>query len=192
MTQFDKLYTSREKLVKTVLDLEEQISQGGGGGSYPPSGGVPKTDLASSVQASLDKADSAYQKPETGIPSNDLASGVIPDVSGKEDKMAIVAASGTSLAPAVNTYYRFDAEVGILAITLPAITDTTHISNIVFMLTTGSSPAVTFAASGTGINVIAQDGFNIEASTTYEINAIYNGVAWVVAAMKLSSTPINS
>lgn len=141
---------------------------GGGGGDYPPSGGVPKSDLSSSVRASLDKADSAIQP------------------------MAIVSASGTTLSPAVNTYYRFDAEVGTLAITLPAITDNTHISNIVFVLTTGSSPAVTFAASGTGINVIAQDGFSIEASTTYEINAIYNGVAWVVAAMKLSSTPINS
>lgn len=168
MTQFDKLYTSREKLVKTVLDLEEQISQGGGGGgSYPPSGGVPKSDLSSSVQASLDKADSAIQP------------------------MAIVSASGTTLSPAANTYYRFDAEVGTLAITLTTPSDTTHITKAVFMFTTGSSPAVTFAGAS-GINVIAQDGFSIEASTTYEINAIYNGVAWIVAAMKLSSTPINS
>ena len=51
-----------------------------------PSGGIPSTDLASGVQTSLGKADSAYQKPGTGIPASDLASGVIPDVSGKEDK----------------------------------------------------------------------------------------------------------
>ena len=122
MTQFDKLYTSREKLVKTVLDLEEQISQGGGGGgSYPPSGGIPKTDLSTEVQTSLGLADSAYQKPETGIPDTDLASGVIPDVSGKEDKMAIVAASGTTLTASVDNYYLFSSEVDTLAITLATL-----------------------------------------------------------------------
>ena len=41
-----------------------------------PDGGIPKSDLASSVQTSLDKADTAYQKPNTGIPKNDLVSGV--------------------------------------------------------------------------------------------------------------------
>ena len=115
----------------------------------------------------------------------------IPDVSGKENKMAIVSASGTALTASVDNYYLFSSEVGTLAITLTTPSDTTHITKAVFMLTTGASPAVTFAGA-TGINVIAQDGFSIEASTTYEINAIYNGVAWVVAAMKLSSTPINS
>lgn len=45
-----------------------------------PSTGIPKTDLASAVQTSLGKADTAYQKPSTGIPASDLASGVIPTV----------------------------------------------------------------------------------------------------------------
>ena len=52
-----------------------------------PSGGIPATDLASAVQTSLGKADTAYQKPSGGIPSTDLASGVIPDISGKADKV---------------------------------------------------------------------------------------------------------
>ena len=173
-------------------------------GAYvKPSGGIPKTDLASGVQTSLGKADSAYQKPSGGIPSSDLASGVQTSlgkadtavqpaaIANLESKMAIFAASGTTLTASVNNYYLFNNEVGTLAITLTTPSDTTHITKAVFMLTTGSTPAVTFAG-GAGINVIAQDGFSIEASTTYEINAIFNGVAWVVAAMKLSSTPINS
>lgn len=41
-----------------------------------PSEGVPKIDLASGVQNSLGKADSAYQKPSTGIPSTDLSQSV--------------------------------------------------------------------------------------------------------------------
>ena len=50
-------------------------------GAYvKPSGGIPKTDLASSVQTSLGKADSAYQKPSGGIPASDMASGAIPTV----------------------------------------------------------------------------------------------------------------
>lgn len=44
-----------------------------------PSGGIPKSDLASAVRTSLGKADSAYQKPSGGIPASDLAAGVIPD-----------------------------------------------------------------------------------------------------------------
>jgi hypothetical protein len=78
-----------------------------------PSGGIPKTDLASDVRTSLGKADSAlqehqsldayrtasaqdsidaaqdaaiaakYTKPSGGIPASDLAAGVIPDISGK-------------------------------------------------------------------------------------------------------------
>ena len=50
-------------------------------GAYTkPSGGIPKTDLATAVQTSLGKADTAYQKPSGGIPANDIASGVVPAV----------------------------------------------------------------------------------------------------------------
>ena len=46
-------------------------------GAYvKPATGIPKTDLSSAVQESLDKADSAYSKPTTGIPKTDLANDV--------------------------------------------------------------------------------------------------------------------
>lgn len=41
-----------------------------------PSGGIPKTDLASAVRTSLGKADTAYQKPSLGISETDLAATV--------------------------------------------------------------------------------------------------------------------
>jgi hypothetical protein len=41
-----------------------------------PDGGIPKIDLASGVQTSLNKADTSYQKPVNGIPSSDMTSGV--------------------------------------------------------------------------------------------------------------------
>jgi hypothetical protein len=109
------------------------------------------------------------------------------NIANISNKMAIISANGTTLSPSVNTYYNFASEVNTLDVTLPSVTDATHINNIVFMLTTGSAPSVTFTAP-TGINVITQDGFRIDASTTYEINAIFNGVAWVIASIKLNTT----
>lgn len=44
-----------------------------------PADGIPSTDMASAVQTSLGKADTAYQKPAGGIPAEDIADGVIPD-----------------------------------------------------------------------------------------------------------------
>lgn len=41
-----------------------------------PDGGIPAEDLATTVQTSLGKADTAYQKPSGGIPAADLASAV--------------------------------------------------------------------------------------------------------------------
>ena len=49
-----------------------------------PASGIPKNDLASGVQTSLGKADTAYQKPATGIPASDLAAAVQTSL-GKAD-----------------------------------------------------------------------------------------------------------
>lgn len=62
-----------------------------GAGTYSkPSGGIPETDLASTVQTSLGKADTAYQKPSSGIPASDLAAGVIPSLSGCATKQWVI------------------------------------------------------------------------------------------------------
>lgn len=56
-----------------------------GAGTYSkPSGGIPSSDMTSSVQTSLGKADSAYQKPSGGIPSTDMSSAVQTSL-GKAD-----------------------------------------------------------------------------------------------------------
>ena len=102
------------------------------------------------------------------------------DISGKENVMSVVAASGTTLSPFGGIYYRFDSAVGTLAITLPQINDTTRLHTIVLSFTTGSSPNVTFTTvDGKAISYF--DGFSIDANTSYEINAIFNGVKWIVA-----------
>lgn len=77
-----------------------------GAGTYSkPSGGIPKTDLASSVQTSLGKADTAYQKPSGGVPSTDLASAVQTSL-GKADSAYQKPSGGipsTDMSSAVQT-----------------------------------------------------------------------------------------
>lgn len=70
---------SSSGIPKSDLASGVQTSLGKADTAYQkPGTGIPSTDLASAVQTSLGKADSAYQKPSTGIPSTDIASGVIP------------------------------------------------------------------------------------------------------------------
>jgi len=49
-----------------------------------PSGGIPSSDLSSTVQSALNSGSSAYQKPSGGIPKTDLASAVQTSL-GKAD-----------------------------------------------------------------------------------------------------------
>jgi hypothetical protein len=57
---YQELLIVDESNVWSMEDVD--LGTGGGGGGYePPVGGIPKTDLASDVQASLDLADSALQ-----------------------------------------------------------------------------------------------------------------------------------
>ena len=53
-----KFLPDGKDLPTKLAELEDEIGQGG---YAPPAGGIPKTDLAQSVQDSLDKADSALQ-----------------------------------------------------------------------------------------------------------------------------------
>lgn len=139
---------------------------------------------------------SAGTAPEGGY-GNDIEE-ILDAVLGEDTlplqrKVVVESASGTTLSAATSTYYKFNNEVGTLAITLPAPTDLTHLTSVVFAFTTSSSPGVTFTAAeidGNAPDIYAQDGFSIEASTTYEINAIFNGESWVLAAIVISSTTI--
>lgn len=68
----------QDEIIQNASDISEK-------GTYSkPVGGIPKSDLALSVQDSLDDADSAYQKPSGGIPDTDLSSAV-QTILGKAD-----------------------------------------------------------------------------------------------------------
>ena len=65
-----------------------------------PSGGIPKTDLASAVQTSLGKADSAYQKPSGGIPKSDLVSAVQTSLDKADTAIQSITATGDATGTA--------------------------------------------------------------------------------------------
>ena len=72
----------------TISDLSDIRSGAAAGATayQKPSTGIPKTDLVSAVQTSLDNADTAYQKPVTGILSSDLADDVLDNWVSGQDK----------------------------------------------------------------------------------------------------------
>lgn len=87
----DAVVTAKIKdgnVTKAKLESSVQTSLGKADTAYQkPSTGIAKSDLASAVQTSLGKADSAYQKPSTGIAKTDLASDVQTSL-GKADAAA--------------------------------------------------------------------------------------------------------
>lgn len=118
--------------------------------------------------------------------------GVSTALGGKQDKTPIITPTNTTdvtlpitaLACAIDNYYRIDVAVETLAVTLPAMTDLTTVRTVVLYLTGGTTPSVTITSADSK-DVYYQDGFEIEAGNTYEINALFNGSAWIVAAVKI-------
>jgi hypothetical protein len=103
-------------------------------------------------------------------------------LTDKEDKVTIESASGATLTAQVGKYYTL-SNVGTLAITLPTIASgTITLQTVTFYIEAGSSPAVTFTSTH---SIYYSDGFEIAASSTYEVSAAYNGIAWVVASVKI-------
>lgn len=112
-----------------------------------------------------------------------IINGISGLLSGKEDKVTVVnVASGTSSITAeAGKYYNIAGTVGTLDVTLPTPTDTSKVLSIGFFLTTGAAiPSVSFGTSP-ATTVYYYDGWGLEAATTYEINALYNGSNWVLA-----------
>ena len=103
-------------------------------------------------------------------------------LSKKEEITSIIQSSGTTLTAEVGKYYRFDIPVETLAITLPTMTDNSVVKSVVFYMTAGSTPAVTFSSTHP---VYYSDGSEIAADSTYEVNTLWNGAAWIVASVTI-------
>lgn len=100
-----------------------------------------------------------------------------------EPRYTVTAQASSNFTAAVEHYYRFDSAVGTITITLPSITADGYTHSIFFNFTTSASPAVTFSGNGKSIQYYAD--YSLEASTKYEINALFNGSLWIIAWAKI-------
>lgn len=103
----------------------------------------------------------------------------IPNVSNKQNVMPITTATGATLSAVIGNYYRLD-NVGTLAITLPTIVGATKLQAITFLIVCGSSALVTFVPQGSE-TILYQQDFALEANTTYEVTALWNGSEWTLS-----------
>lgn len=105
-------------------------------------------------------------------------------LNGKQDVLSVSTSSAASSIDAVDgTYHVLTATINTFAITLPTMTDATKAHSIGLYFTTGATPAVTI----TGSNTIKYDSnWQIVANTTHEINALWNGAAWVLTVIHIS------
>lgn len=170
-----------EDLASIIASIEQQIAS-----KYTkPSGGIPKTDLDSAVQTSLEKADTALQEHQ--------------DISGKQDKLVsgtniktingtsilgsgnieiesggsipVVEVSGTSVALTANKFAILTTvQTSTLTVTLNAVEDDTVYNEYMMQFTTGTTaPTVSFPSS-----VVWVETPTIEASKTYQVSIVEN------------------
>lgn len=116
--------------------------------------------------------------------SNTITPITSSDIANLESKVTIESKTAGAFTAEVGKYYRFASTINsTTAITLPIPSDTTHLSGIMFYFTTDSTAnRVTFSSTAT---IKKYDGYEIAASSTYEVSAVYNGSVWVIAATKL-------
>ena len=139
-------------------------------GAYvKPSGGIPKSDLASAVQTSLNKADTALQSaPVTSV------NGRTGAVTGLEEETVVqtMTSSDTSVTLQENKFYVFP-EMTTLTVTVSAT------GMYQFRFESGAT-----ATTLTVIGATMPDSFTVEANKVYEIN-IYQGygvaTSWTVS-----------
>lgn len=158
-------------------------------GTYSkPSTGIPKNDLASDVQTSLGKADTAlqsyteqYKGTVTGVKINgttktpssgtvDLGT-VITDISGKADKITIVnhGTSSTTFTLTPNILHVW-GEVSSLTLSLSAASDETVANYYMIEFVSGATPTSLAMPD----SIAWASDLTIEANRTYQIS-ILNG-----------------
>lgn len=151
-------------------------------GTYSkPSTGIPKSDLASAVQTSLGKADTAlqsyteqYKGTVTGVKINGTtknpSSGVV-DLGYINKQLSTSTSSSMTLSP--NIYYRnTSTSLSTLTITLGSVSNS-NIINEYFVEFTTSSSGTTVSLPST-IKWANGETPTFEASTTYQISIVNN------------------
>ena len=114
---------------------------------------------------------------------NDIYVKDIEAQQNKEDKTGIVSCTVSNLPAtlSVSAYYSITDAVSNMTLNLPAITDNSNLSVVAICFTTSTgTPSVTITSANSA-NIAYFSGYTISASTTYELNIMWNGTKWIVA-----------
>lgn len=108
------------------------------------------------------------------------------NISHLEGKILLEEKSTASFNAETGIYYRCTYN-GAIAVTLPSMSaGEQYLKGLIVFATASADDSITFTAND-GKTIIKAEGYKIEAGCTYEINCVFNGVQWVVTAVKFES-----
>lgn len=173
--QLDALLDAKQDVINDLATIRSGASAGATA-YQKPSGGIPKSDLASAVQTSLNKADTALQSYTesdpvfTASPAHGITASDITAWNGKADKVAIVnhGTSDTTFTLTPNIFHIWGT-VASLTLTL-ATASTTTMDEFMFQFTSGTT-ATTLSLPST-VKWVAEP--EIEAGMTYQVSIVNN------------------
>lgn len=113
-----------------------------------------------------------------------MIGGAVKVWKAAERGLAVVEIEGATtytLNAVVGKYYRFE-QAEALNLVLP-VPNATEVASVVLGVPFSGGASLTVTSEA---DVRYQDGFEIEEMTNYEINCLWNGLRWVVAAMKIA------
>ena len=157
-----------------------QTSLGKADSAYQlPSGGIPSSDMASAVQTSLGKADTAYQLPSGGVPASDLASAVQTSL-GKADSAYQKPGSGIPAS---------DMASGVIPVLTDLIDDTAGEGDTDKVLSADKVTEELTSLSSAITNILVQKTVGEEVTLTNSKNATqyYNSSSTTVLGLTKSS-----
>lgn len=173
--QLDALLDAKQDVINDLATIRSGASAGATA-YQKPSGGIPKSDLATAVQASLNKADTALQSYTesdpvfTASPAHGITASDIAEWDGKASKVAIVnhGTGDTTFTLTPNIFHVWGT-VGTLTLTL-ATASTTTMDEFMFQFTSGTT--ATTLSLPNAVKWISEP--EIEAGMTYQVSIVNN------------------
>ena len=166
----------REHRIKAIQELYDKIRSGGSGKISDFENDIKY--ISAVVPQELSESEKQLARDTINAES---ATTIVAPVNATDETLPV-----TALTTEIGKYYRLDVPVETLAVTLPAMGVVTSVKTVTIYLTGGTTPAVTITAAD-GKSVVLQDGYEIKAGKTYEVNCLYNGATWVVGALTINT-----
>ena len=186
--QLDTLLDAKQDVINDLATIRSGASAGATA-YQKPSGGIPKSDLSTGVQSSLNKADTALQSytetdpvfsasPAAGITSNDIT-----EWDGKAEPTPVVnhGTSDTTFALTPNVLHVWGT-VTALTLTLATPADSTIVNEYMFQFTSGST-ATTLSLPSSVTWDEDKGTLTVESGYIYQVSILNNIALWARVAV---------